>query len=113
MGKGEFAAWLEGKFLSWMGETGQRRTLTEFAKYLGVSQSLLSQWLNGRYIPDRENLGKLARCLGPEVYEMVGMLRPDPDAQRLMGIFGELDEKGKKDLLQCAEQIRGQKKRQG
>ena len=52
MGKREFAEWLEGKFLSWMGEAGRRRTVTEFAKYLGVSQSLMSQWLNGHYLPD-------------------------------------------------------------
>jgi len=107
MGKVEFANWLESKFLAWMGEAGKRRTLSDFAKYLGVSQSLLSHWLNGRYLPERENVSKLAARLGPEVYELVGMLRPDPDAQCLMGIFGELDEERKKELLQCAKQIRG------
>ena len=71
MGKREFAEWLEGKFLSWMGEAGRRRTVTEFAKYIGVSQSLMSQWLNGHYLPDLKNINKIAERLGPEVYDLL------------------------------------------
>ena len=106
MGQREFATWLESKFVSWMGETGKRRTLTDFAKYLGVSQSLLSHWLNGRYLPDRQNVSKIAERLGSEVYDLLGLQRPDPDIQWLVKLFGELDAQGKEELLQAAEQIK-------
>lgn len=106
MGKREFAEWIEGKFLFWMGETGKRRTVTEFAKYIGVSQSLMSQWLNGRYLPDLKNITKIAERLGPEVYDLLGLQRPDPDFQRLVKLFGELDAQGKEELLQAAKQIK-------
>lgn len=104
--KREFAVWLEGKFLSWMGEAGRRRTLTDFAKHLGVSQSLLSQWLNGRYLPELKNINKIAERLGPEVYDLMGLQRPDPDFQRLVKLFGELDAQGKDELLEAIEQIK-------
>ena len=113
MGKKEFAEWLEGKYIAWMNETGRRRTLTEFAEYLGVGQPLLSQWLNGRYLPGMKNVSKLAARLGPEVYDLLGLQRPDPDIHRLVSLFGEMDEQGKQDLLQAAEQIKKQKAGKG
>ena len=39
----EFWEWIEGKFVQWRGPT--RATVQEYADYLGVSQSLLSQWM--------------------------------------------------------------------
>ena len=106
MGKKEFAAWLESKYISWIGEAGKRRTLTDFSKYLGVTQPMLSQWLNGRYVPNTHNISKIAARLGPEVYDLLGLQRPDPDIQWLVKLFGELDEQGKEELLQAAEQIK-------
>lgn len=103
--------WLENKFIAWMSETGRHRTVSEFAAWLDIPRPLLSRYLNGQRQPSRENVDKIAARLGPEVYDLLGLQRPDPRIQRLVSAFDALDEEGKEELLQYAEQIRGRKSR--
>lgn len=72
------AEWLNLKFLSWEQSEGRRKTLGEFAEYLGVSRISLSDWINGKYAPKAQNIGKLAERLGLEIYDLVGIPRPLP-----------------------------------
>ncbi len=88
-----------------MSESGRHRTVSEFAVWLDIPRSLLSRYLNGQRQPSRENVGKIAARLGPEVYDLLGLQRPDPNIQRLLRAYDELDEEGKEDLLQYAEQF--------
>ena len=41
----DFGKWLTGKYLLWQVELGERKTLTEFAGFLGVSPSTVSAWI--------------------------------------------------------------------
>ena len=84
--KGPIGEWLFGKYLDWLREEGGSRSQAEFAKYLGINRVLLNQYLNGRQKPSKANVEKLA-SLGPEIYDLVGMERPDPDLARLERIF--------------------------
>ena len=72
------AEWLNLKFLSWEQSEGRRKTLGQFAEYLGVSRISLSDWINGKYAPKAQNIGKLAQRLGLEIYDLVGIPRPLP-----------------------------------
>ena len=72
------AEWLNLKFLSWEQSEGRRKTLGQFAEYLGVSRISLSDWMNGKYAPKAQNIGKLAERLGLEIYDLVGIPRPLP-----------------------------------
>lgn len=82
------------KFLTWQDQEGQRRTVTEWAKYLDVPQASLSSWMSGVYFPKGSNLGKLAAKLGPEIYDILGMTRPRD--------YGDLSPK-KRELLERLE----------
>lgn len=75
----DFRQFLEMKFLEWQKESGGRKTVSEFAAYLGVSQQSVSNWWNNLRIPQGENVDKIAKKLGIEVYDILGIDRPDPD----------------------------------
>src|SRR5690242_16263489 len=52
----KFADYLESKFLAWQQREGTRKTLAEFADYLGASRSILSLWLSGKRKPGPDNI---------------------------------------------------------
>lgn len=87
----EFKDWLEQKFLIWQSEIGKRRTLTAFAHYLGLSQPLVTQYLSGKVkSPSDESLRKIAEKLGPDIYDLLGLARPDPLIQELIVLAGKM-----------------------
>lgn len=86
--KSEFANWLEKQFINWMRERGEVTTQREFAEYLGLDQVQLSHYINERRKkPDKKSLIKLADKLGPEVYDVLGLARPDPQLKRLTSVW--------------------------
>lgn len=71
----EFKDWLNDRYIEWRGNS--RSTITEFAAYLGVSQSLLSHWLNGKMTPrDPEKIAKLVMKFGIDTYRVLGYYIP-------------------------------------
>jgi len=69
------AAFLEKRYLQWQNKVG-RKTIAEFAQYLCVNRSLLSQWMNSSALPGNENVIKIANKLGPDIYEILGWPLP-------------------------------------
>ncbi len=70
--------WLNLKFLEWEREQGKRKTLVQFAEYLGVSRISLDGWMKNKYQPKGINLAKIASKLGYEIYDVLGIPRPMP-----------------------------------
>jgi transcriptional regulator with XRE-family HTH domain len=71
--------WLHQQFLKWEQGRGRRSTVTEFARYLGITQQSLSSYMSGAYQPRGANLSKIAARLGPEIYDLVGTQRAPVD----------------------------------
>jgi len=67
------------KFIEWQQKQGERKTVREFAQWLGVAQSTVSMWWNNRSTPQGNFVRLLADKLGPEVYDALDLPRPDPD----------------------------------
>jgi transcriptional regulator with XRE-family HTH domain len=65
----KFSDYLEKKFLDWQQQSGKRRSLNEFAEYLGIKRPLLSLWLSGARTPGEEKLKRLGELLGLDVYD--------------------------------------------
>ena len=82
--------WLNLKFGEWEKAQGGRQSYYAFARYLEVSQSGLGQWMNGTTSPAGEDLVSVARKMGPEVYDLLGLPRPNAEAQRLTVSFTSL-----------------------
>jgi len=98
-----FSDFLEQQFLAWQQKAGKRKSLEQFAAYLGVSQPLLSLWMSGRRKPGSENIGLLAELFGPEIYDALALPRPDPDLQTLSRLWPRLPEATRHAIREQAE----------
>lgn len=97
-----FSILLERKFLEWQLEVG-RKSQAEFAKLMGVSRASLTMWMNGTHLPDLESAKKIASVLGPEIFEVLGLPRPNPYLQRINELFDRLSPDHQKQLAEQAE----------
>jgi len=82
--------WLNQKFLEWEKTQGRKQSYYAFARYLEVSQSGLAQWMTGSGTPSGEDLLNIASKLGPEIYGVLGLPRPNAEMQRLTVSFANL-----------------------
>jgi transcriptional regulator with XRE-family HTH domain len=86
-----FTKFLEKKYLEWQMKEG-RKTLEEFADYLGVGRQILSHWLSDKRNPGMESVRQLADKLGLEVYDALELPRPDEDLFNISALWGELND---------------------
>lgn len=105
-----FPQFLEKKFLEWQQAEGGRRTVKEFAAYLGVSQSTISTWWNDERKPEGDNLYRLALKLGIEVYDALGKPRPDIDLHYIQVSWDSLSPSARRHLREQAEAYASQNK---
>ena len=98
-----FPEYLEKQFLDWQHQQGKRKTIEDFAEFLGVSRPLLNMWMNGNRKPGKENIDLLSRTLGNDVYDIAGLPRPNPYLQKINLIFENLSEDHQRQLAEDAE----------
>ena len=82
--------WLNQKFIDWEKAQGHRQSYYAFARYLEVSQSGLGQWMVGTGVPSGDDLLSIANKLGPEIYDVLGLPRPNAEVQRVTVSFANL-----------------------
>lgn len=75
----EFSDWLTKKYIEWRGDAISGKSVSAFAREIGTSQALMSEWLSGKKKPGRRSLIKLGEYY-PEVYEILGFPNPEPDS---------------------------------
>jgi len=98
------AKWLEKKYLEWMYLGGSIRTQKDFAEYLGVSQPVLNRYMTGRHKrPDFEIIVKFADKLGPEIYDVVGLDRPESVVRELKEAYEAVPEENQREFLDMIE----------
>jgi transcriptional regulator with XRE-family HTH domain len=86
-----FSDWITKKYLNWQAEVGKRKTIDDFAAYLGISRPLLNMWMNGdKPRPGPANIKLLAELYGHEVYDAVGIPRPNPYLQIITEAFEDI-----------------------
>lgn len=107
MVKTKLGEWLEQQYVTWQARQGGRRTIDAFAQYVGVSRVAINRWMNGTRTPDAEYADLIAEKLGPEIYDLLDIPRPDPRLQAIIRQWGNLPEYIKDDLLKRAEQDNG------
>lgn len=106
-----FPQWFEKQFLEWQLKEGGRKTVHEFAAFLGVSQPTVSTWLNGTREPTGKNVDKIAEKLDHEVYEILGLRTPkiynDPQLAQLLATYEQATAEQKAELLRQALRLIG------
>ena len=98
----DFSSWLENQYIDWQKSAGSRKTINEFADFLGVSQPLVSMWMNGKRRPGAENIDALAEVLGDEIYDLLNIPRPDPDLLSIKKLWAKLPETARHALAEQA-----------
>ncbi len=97
-----FGRWLRRQHLTWQAQQGARRTIADFAAYLEVSRDTLNNWLAGRRVPRGASVDRLAVRLGAEVYDRLGLVRPDEHLRQLIEHWGRLTPAQKRSIAQMA-----------
>lgn len=97
-----FGEWLEKNFIEWERSTGRRRTIKEFAEWLGINRSLLSRYMSNKVIPGEDAIPLIAAKLGPEIYDILGLASPDPLLRYVSSNWHKLPEETQ---LQIREQV--------
>jgi transcriptional regulator with XRE-family HTH domain len=72
----DWSEWINRKYIEFRGDS--RKTISDYAEYLGVSQPLLSQWMGPKpkKPTSQVSISKLAAKYGVEVYEVLGLPVP-------------------------------------
>jgi len=98
-----FPEWINRQFVLWQADQGKRKTIEEFAAYLGISRPLLNMWMNGNRKPGAENIKLLEEVFGLEVYDALDLPRPNPHLQKLISVWENLSEEAQMKIAEQAE----------
>ena len=98
-----FRQFLQLKFLEWQQQSGGRKKVWEFAEWIGVSQSTISMWWNGKRLPEGENITKLVDKFGMEVYDVLGLPRPNENLYYVTKHFEKVPDKLQKAIREQIE----------
>ncbi len=82
--------WLAQQFAAWERAQGRKQSYYAFARYLGVNQTDLAQWMDGTLLPTGADVHTLAARLGLEIYDTLSLPRPNPQIERLTAGFASL-----------------------
>ena len=70
--KEQMGKWLTAQFIQWQSESGEIRSIRDFAYHLAVDENYLAKWMRGYALPANENVILLGNKLGEEVYKILG-----------------------------------------
>lgn len=84
-------------------ELGRRVTNKEFGEWLNVSASTISQWVNGKYPPSLDIVPHIAEKLGPGVYDVLNLSRPDPELRYINNRWDNLPDDARRQIHEIVE----------
>lgn len=94
-----FGEWLRDQYLQWQSTQNQNVTAGDFARYLQTSSANISRWMSGKVLPRGERLDHIAKTLGPEVYDLLGLIRPDQRLRLVVNRWGQLNDQQQQVLI--------------
>ena len=98
----EFSDWLYNQYFKWRGDS--RKSINQYASYLGISQPTLSAWFNRtRLTPSNYTLIVAIAHKHPEIYRILGLPLPySEEIQQVAEIWDYLAESDKDRILEIA-----------
>ena len=96
--------WLTQAYLQWQLDQNGIHSQTEFAQYLGISQSFLSMLISGkRNLTDPHIADQIATRLNDfSIYDILEIPRPDPRIRELQTIYNALPPDKRDDFITAA-----------
>jgi hypothetical protein len=112
----EFPSLLDRAFLEYrIQQTRQRLSvsLNSFANYLDFSPPIVNMWLSGSRLPTQGNveriIPKLVALLDLQVYDILGLPRPDSSLQRLNQVWPRISIENRQKLAELGEMYAAEK----
>lgn len=103
----DFSEWITKKYIAWRGDAvGHDRSISEFAAWLGVGQSLMSHWMRkgGKIPKSQDAIGRLVDKFGFEVYDVLGLPRPVEEIALYESLPGDIREPFEAAMREIAEE---------
>jgi hypothetical protein len=89
------------KFLDWQKESGGRKTVQEFAEYIGINYPQLNHFIAGRREPGIDNARLLAEFFHDQrFFDAIGAAREDPNFQFVRRNWGKAPPETQKQISQ-------------
>jgi transcriptional regulator with XRE-family HTH domain len=87
------------KFIEYQQKVGGRKSLKEFAAYIGIGPVHLNRLMNERRSPGEKTVAKLSEFFQDyRFYDAVGLPRPDPDLQNIIKDWQNLPDDAKQSI---------------
>jgi transcriptional regulator with XRE-family HTH domain len=95
-----FSDLLLSLYLGWQEKEYDRKSLREFADFIGVSPQVLSRYWGGKRKPSQAFANTLYEIFGDErIYEFSGLPRPDARLLKINRVWYELPEENKNRMM--------------
>lgn len=112
----EFADWLYKRWMIYYNNNNGHVSQNDFARWLGIGNANLTNYMSGLRKPAAEFVEKLADKLGPAVYDKLDLPRKLPRDKMLLYIvdgWGDFSEQERRELLERARNMREGRERRG
>jgi hypothetical protein len=94
-----FGDWLYKKYINWLlvqeSSPKKKKTMADFADFLGISRPLCSQYIHNVRKPSKRVIYNLASVLGSDVFDILGMKQPEPEVFEVLEKWDKLSEKSR------------------
>ena len=84
---GPVGEWFTRCYLEWQRSERERKTVEEFAEFVGVKRGTMNQWMNGARRPKGAYVKIVADKLGAEIYDLLGLARPTAGSITPLDLF--------------------------
>ena len=111
----EFQELLNDAYLEYINKTKRRRASdNDFARWLEVSPSNLNQWINGNRTPDLAKAVRLAKKLGPTVFDILNYPRmvdtlASPELKFIIDNWHLLDDETQRQIHEHVQEVMGKR----
>lgn len=103
----DFKTWFEQKYIDWIAKRGRRGSLREFSEWLGVSQSIVANWMGGHRKPGPEYADIICIHFGYDftIYDLLDMPRPAKELLQLKALWPQMNERERAEVGKLLEKI--------
>lgn len=103
----EFKTWFEKKYIAWLSNRNRRGSLREFSEWMGVSQSVVSNWMSGQRKPSAEYADIICIHFDYDmaVYDLLGLPRPPKELLQFKALWPVMSERDKSEIGKFLEKV--------
>lgn len=88
--KSPFQVWFKREYNRWRRSQGSEEDFLAFCALFGSEPVTVISWIQGEAVPKDAEVLCIAGVLGTEVYQLLGLAKPDMELLQIFNSFGHL-----------------------